>query len=465
MIKKRVITVLLVVMQLFTMMSLLTGCETAADLGKSAIAKYVKEEIGLTDFDVSSKFEKVKPENSLLTSRLWTVTDNKYDVEFHVLDLHAGSGGGGGSISFDTANYLSNDYVQKLISQYADELPVLSQIDYEFTDEHRAEQGKTFDYYAAFRKYGYETGGLKGSYRTRSELSELFEQIDILEGSLNDLFDTIPKDISVYARYMYEDRDGVTDNCLADVAIPVFGSKDEKQSYFESIEPHFLEMVLWFRCDEEALNEYSHEEIARFVSETDYVTPIGVYHNGNDRPDVFDDITTIRTNNRAPVSFGSLYEILKRENYPVDGTPRQYTFKGIDGAEYEVSYNFKDAPEYYDYGYRWYYNKNGEKEYIMYEHTYAFSFGQVLDMTGIKLSYGEETARSQDDTDTNDVTDNINSTFDTSDTERAESTSLDSEKQYNSSFTISMPDFDFPDVSVPVVSMPDFDLTSSKGIS
>ncbi len=462
MIKKRFISLLAVVIQLFTMTGLLTGCESAANLGKDAIEKYVKEEIGLSDFDVSSRFEKVKPENSLLTSRLWTVTDNKYDVEFHVLDEHAGSGGGGGGINFDTANYLKNDYVQKLISKYADELPVLSQIDYEFTEKHRAEQGKTFDYYEPFRKYGFETGDLKGSYKTRTELNKLFEQIDILEEALNDLFDPIPKDIYVYARYMYEDRDGVTDHCLADIAIPVFGSKDEKQGYFELIEPHFLEMVLWFRCDDEALNEYSHEEIARFVSETDYVSPLGVYHGDSDLPDMFDDITSIRTNTGAPVSFGTLYEILKRENFPVNGTPRQFSFKGIDGAEYEVSYNFKDAPEYYDYGYRWYYNKNGEKEYMENEHTYAFSFGQVLNMTGIELSYGGEKVRSQDDTENPEAADNTDSAFDPSDSKLTESTSVNSEMQNNSSFTVSMPDIDIPDVSVPVVSMPVFDLTSSK---
>lgn len=465
MINKRILAVLLAVMQLFTMLSLLTGCESASNLGKSAIEKYVKEELGLSDFDVSSQFEKVKPENSLLTSRLWTVTDNKYDVEFHVLDEHAGSGGGGGGISFDTANYLNNDYVQKLISNYADQLPVLSQIEYEFTEKHQAEHGKTFDYYEPFREYGYEIGDLKGSYKTRTELNELFEQIDILEESLNDLFDTIPKDIYVYARYMYEDRDGVTDHCLADTAIPVFGSKEEKQSCFEIIEPHFLEMVLWFRCDEKALNEYSHEEIARFVSDTDYVSPLGVYHGDNDRPDMFDDITSIRTNTGAPVSFGTLYEILKRENYSVNGTPRQYTFKGLDGAEYEVSYNFKDDPEYYDYGYRWYYNKNGEKKFIENEHIYAFTFEQVLEMTGIELSYGGGKSQSHDDTETYGVTDNTNSTFTASDTERQESTSVDSEKQYNSSFTISMPEINIPDVSVPVVSMPDFNLTSSKETS
>ena len=150
-IKKRLFFIL-PVMLVLTILSLLTGCKHAVNLGKSYIELYVRENIGLTDFEVSSHPISVKPESSNLTDRLWTVTDNITGVEFHVLDDHIGPG----EYSLGTSNELVNDYGQKLILKYAGELPDLSQVDYEFADKQRVYAGKTYDYYEHVREYGFE---------------------------------------------------------------------------------------------------------------------------------------------------------------------------------------------------------------------------------------------------------------------------------------------------------------------
>lgn len=168
--KKRSTAVFLIVIFTFTTLSLLSGCKHAVNLGKSYIELYVRENIGLTDFEVSSHPISVKPESSNLTDRLWTVTDNITGVEFHVLDDHIGPG----EYSLGTSNELVNDYGQKLILKYAGELPDLSQVDYEFADKQRVYAGKTYDYYEHVREYGFESGYLIGSYRTRTELKKLF---------------------------------------------------------------------------------------------------------------------------------------------------------------------------------------------------------------------------------------------------------------------------------------------------
>ena len=384
--KKRSTAVFLIVIFTFTTLSLLSGCKHAVNLGKSYIELYVRENIGLTDFEVSSHPISVKPESSNLTDRLWTVTDNITGVEFHVLDDHIGPG----EYSLGTSNELVNDYGQKLILKYAGELPDLSQVDYEFADKQRVYAGKTYDYYEHVREYGFESGYLIGSYRTRTELKKLFDEVGILGEAIKELDAVPPKELYVYFRYMFEDRDGITDGYdaedLADGMVSVYSSKDGRESEYETYEPNFLEMLLWFRCDEEALGEYTHEEIVNFVTKTDYISRLGVYHGDNDQPDMYDDITSIRLNWKTPVSFGSLFEILKRENYPVEGTARYFKFTGFDGSEYEISYDFKDDPEEYDYGYRWYYIKNGEKIPLSEDHIYAFSFKQVFEMTGVKVT-------------------------------------------------------------------------------
>lgn len=384
--KKRGAALLLTAIFALTMLSSLSGCKHAVNLGKSYIELYVRDNIGLTDFEVSPRPISARPEVSNLTDRLWTVTDNTSGVEFHVLDDHLDPG----EYSLETSNELVNDYGQKLILKYADELPKLSQIAYEFADKQRVYSGKTYDYYGHIREYGFESGYLKGSYRTRTELKKLFDEVGILNEALKELEVVLPKKLDVYFRYMFEDRDGITDGYdaedLADDMISVYASKEERDREYEIYEPYFLEMLLWFRCDEEALGEYTHEEIVSFVTETDYISPIGVYHGDNDRPDSYDDITSIRLNREAAVSFGSLFEILKRESFHVEGTARDFKFTGADGSEYEISYEFKDEPVVYDYGYRWYYIKNGEKISLDEDHIYAFSFKQIFEMTGIKAT-------------------------------------------------------------------------------
>lgn len=220
----------------------LTGCEHAKNLGKSAIEKYVREDIGLTDFKVSALPKSVKSQNTFSNDRLWNVTDNESGVEFHVYDDHAGAG----EFGFDTANYLKDDYGQQLILKYADELPELSQIEYAFADRpQRGPAGELYDYYEYLREYGYETGELKGTYTTRTELKQLLDEVGILGEALGDLGVTIPDDPAVRFRYMFEGRDGIGDDySLSDGYVSVYATEEEREEIFEYNEPMFVEVLL-----------------------------------------------------------------------------------------------------------------------------------------------------------------------------------------------------------------------------
>ncbi len=63
------------------------------------------------------------------------------------------------------------------------------------------------------------------------------------------------------------------------------------------------------------------------------------------------------------VSYGSLYQMLLRLGFEVEGTPEHFSFIGVDGCEYEFSYDFCYETEYDSKLYPtitvWYFLRNG----------------------------------------------------------------------------------------------------------
>lgn len=180
--------------------------------------------------------------------------------------------------------------------------------------------------------------------------------------------------------------------------------------------------------------------------------------------DMYDDITSIRISHKVDVSFGSLYEIMKREGYPVEGNVHSYTFTGADGAEYEISYDFKSKPDPDDYGYLWYYLKNGEKIEFDRKHEFGFSFDQVREMTEIELSYEQ----SKDKTDDNTVSTasvDLDSTYSAEETSSRQESKQESQSETSaatSTYVISMPYISIPEVHIPSFSFSD---SSSETVS
>lgn len=83
------------------------------------------------------------------------------------------------------------------------------------------------------------------------------------------------------------------------------------------------------------------------------------------------------------MSFGTLYEVLSREGFEPEGTAESFSFKGVDGAEYEFSYSFNDLP--YDTTSGYYYLKDGAPvamDYYFYNH---FRSDLLEEMTGMSF--------------------------------------------------------------------------------
>ena len=92
------------------------------------------------------------------------------------------------------------------------------------------------------------------------------------------------------------------------------------------------------------------------------------------------------------ITFGSLYEIPKREGFDPKGNTWHYSFNGIIGDKYEISYDFNDYTYTYGDDHKetgFYYIKSGEKVPMNYYDEYYFSEEKIEEITGLRLTNGE----------------------------------------------------------------------------
>lgn len=108
--------------------------------------------------------------------------------------------------------------------------------------------------------------------------------------------------------------------------------------------------------------DFTAEELAEFARERwDWTTMSGCpeVRDGENRlpGELFAGIGA----DHLHISYGGLYEMLLRLDMPVEGTPEHFWFTGVDGAEYEFSYDFyREARSREDETHiTWYFLRNG----------------------------------------------------------------------------------------------------------
>jgi hypothetical protein len=124
---------------------------------------------------------------------------------------------------------------------------------------------------------------------------------------------------------------------------------------------------------EEQLKEFSEEEIRRCVQYSDHRLGI-VQEDGTIV--YYDDL--VANEYHYGVSFGTMYELLVRNGYPVEGTKDDFAFTARDGSVYEYSNDFQENDAYY-------FIKDGEHvpmEYYFYNH---LRVKEVEELTGIPV--------------------------------------------------------------------------------
>ena len=205
---------------------------------------------------------------------------------------------------------------------------------------------------------------------------------EMLESSLTDDYDD-----SIFEKFMSSIKlDDLTYEIDCKGLIYDYDEAELKSGYEEK----YLLCALDYRFDD-AIADFTDQEIKEIVSDSNNVERLGIVKDG--KTVMYEDL--IANGVGYGVSFGSLYEVLKREGLDVSGTDQHYSFTGKDGHVYEISYDFNDL-ETEDYkdndgkmikGY--YYIKDGEKT-AMYAYKYNhFTANEIKEITGLEVVVGE----------------------------------------------------------------------------
>ena len=324
----------------------LCGCRT--DYGKKDIKEYVKEEYGLKSVSVEGEPEAIEDENGS-TDYIWTVTDKKHNMRFRVLDDFQAD-------SLFPDNHLTSDYEDVRLAQ--------AFAQYEA-------KGLSLE---TETKYALCRAKVKGNYSSRQELQQLFEEINHF---LNEYLDNEVK-VSIHFIMDTPYREAVEgyemdsgDYRGTDVEF----TRDKQ----EEAEENLLLMALDYRLDA-YLEQFTQEEIEEVVANCKY--RLGVADSEEGPYEYYDDLVASRFS--YGVSFSSLYEILIREGYQVEGDKNHYSFVGVDGSAYEISYDFVGY-EYKDGKIGYYYLKDGVEtpmDAYFYNH---FEAPFIRNTTGIHL--------------------------------------------------------------------------------
>ena len=315
------------------------GC--TKDYGRDDISDFVKETCGIRRFNVSKTSEKITSDEDEYTDYLWTVTEPDGTV-FHVLDdYHWGMEA--------LVNTLKTDYFDvHLIDAY----PQLHHNRLEL--EHDLKNGL---YYAA----------LNGSFSTRRELLEEFQELeDIRSSSL------CPENVSYHLKFDYPYRvigeyDSTVGDTYSNLSSPIDREEAEEKMLLTCVD-HQLSCRL----------EFSEEEIHAAV---DGNTHQLVVKTDSGETVYYDDLCADQFS--YGVSFASLYELLKRNGYNPEGTPEHYRVTAKDGAVYEISYSFRHP--LFEHSEGVYYLKNNEivdMDSYFYTH---FHVTEIREMFGLEV--------------------------------------------------------------------------------
>lgn len=163
-----------------------------------------------------------------------------------------------------------------------------------------------------------------------------------------------------------------------DIYTEAWGSEVDDAMYDEALN----RLAAYCASVQIGIDEFSQQELAAGTAYTEknfaFVLPDGT-------TGYYEDLAK-----NGDISYGVLFELLHRTEYPVEGNPRHFSFVGTDGNEYEFSYSFNDElfQVYEEVRSGYYYLKNGERvpsrayqrcdleEPLLYQITGIYTYGK-----------------------------------------------------------------------------------------
>ena len=318
---------------------LFCGCTKKYE--KNDIVEFIRNKTGISDFKVNRNREEITDTEDGYTDYLWTAVERD-GTEFHVLDdYHWGMEA--------LVNTLWTDYYDVHLIKAFPDLPH-SKIELESSVEH-----------------GFYSAGLKGTFSSRSELLDEIEELRAIQQS-----DICPEAAGYSLLFNYPYRViGDYDSTVGDS----FGNLRD------TIDTAEAETKMLLTCVDQQLPcrfEFTEDEIHNAVEGNSH--QLGI-RNGAGSYTWYDDLCADQFS--YGVSFASMYELLLRNGYDVEGTPQHFSVTAPDGTEYEFSYDFVHPSTEHR---AWmYYLKNGEiTDMNGYFYTH-FNTGMIYQMFGLDV--------------------------------------------------------------------------------
>ena len=332
-----------------------TGCAKKYD--RDDIIQFVRKTTGLKEFEVSETYVPKKDEEGD-GYRLWTVTDTKTDLVFYAIEH----------------SYYAIFPVNDLLHNYGD--AVL------FREKDRLPEFKYLEINALKSDIDVETATITATYNNGYELSLCYREIQTLVYMLGYTGYTNP---SISVSFVYNNPLRKAVKYVGNYGSSYF--RTDTIPDYDQIYSKLITAVYYYRF-EDTMKGFSDESVEAALKK--YTWHVGVYRDESETPEFYDDI--IYNDSGKNITFGSLYEILKREGFDPKGNAWRYSFYGIDGEKYEISYDFNDYT--YTYGddreeTGFYYIKSGEKVPMNHYADYYFSEEKIEEMTGLRLTNGK----------------------------------------------------------------------------
>jgi len=342
---------------LFLLSALVSACNGGAKIhSRGDIKRYIKQNYNFDDYSLSKESKEINGDY------YWTVTvEGDYGCTFHVEDYY--SDGFGGMFS---SRHLHDDYSSNALIKLYEAYGKNDIFTMEVSDDGQ-----------------WKSARLHTTFSNRAELEAALEEVkDFLEYKekyTDNVTVCIDMDFAHKLRcqteYQIDDGDYL-ENLMV--------YTDE---VYEEAMKKYIKVCMDYRY-EELLADFTQQELESAIADSGRSVAILKSDGEGETFDCYKDLCTSRSG--SGVSFGTLYEILKREGIEVKGDSWHYNFTGIDGAVYEISYDFREAVrEGGELTYKYYYYyKDDEKIKMEYSGDNHFSVQEVKDMTGLVLKFG-----------------------------------------------------------------------------
>lgn len=356
---------------------LFTGC--VKRYNRNYIESYLNDLYIFTDnsnsYEISKQCFKVEGIDGY-TDYVWKVSSdiNGKNINFYVIDDYCSDAG---RIVHDIRDTHYNHCVKYALS----DIDLLSfDLGNAYYNNYLERENKSIDK-DVIHELNAGTGyRLKSSYNNYDEYIKRFDEItDIYTKISNSDW----KDVSLCfdIDYIHEYRDNVDDKPLTEA--DVFGrvsSFDDIEKLKQEYKDRFIIMNIDYRFYDIS-DIFSSDEIRDAVSKHYY--RIGILdESDSDEYTLIDDL--VGNQYGYGISFGTMYELLKKDGQNVAGDALHYTYYKDNGDVYEFSYAFNDSLfDNSKYGY--YYKLNNEVVNMNYYFNNHFTCKKVQEITGIPV--------------------------------------------------------------------------------